>query len=325
MLERSGLPRADRSKTLGTYLPAAHEGAADALAAAQEYVEIWLEQPKPRRGLYIWGGVGVGKTHLGIGAMLAVADRYGVDVLYASVARLMRLLSDFSGHDQRSSPSDYIELASTIGLMMLDDLSSIRMTPYRREVIYEILDARWADNKPTIITSNTPVASLEPIIGEPSVSRIRAMCIEVHVEGEDQRRVVGKGGMMPEQELTIANVYSRMRDVLDELPPPSPESVEKVAGGSQWIEGFCGLQRYERGMAELGFAVTLSYSQPFPITNPPLRAKSPDRMSFEDLLDARTYWSWHNFVLLLAGEDWEMLESSRREIARLTEGDGLNG
>lgn len=155
-----------------------------------EQVEKWLEMGK---GLYIWGGVGVGKTHMALsclkwqlergkrGNILIVAEmldrfRYFIGLKEGDVVD--RLISDFAKNE----------------FLVLDDLGVQVGTPWADEKLYEIINQRWLnrDNLITVVTSNYPPGELENrakdgIIGERMVSRLIGMTEQIEIKGRDRR------------------------------------------------------------------------------------------------------------------------------------------
>jgi len=77
-------------------------------------------------------------------------------------------------------------------LLILDDLGAENSTDWAREKIYEIIDSRYRDKKPIIITTNLKLEQLmEKLAGGDRVyrtyDRIIEMCTPVEVKGKARR------------------------------------------------------------------------------------------------------------------------------------------
>lgn len=102
--------------------------------------------------LYLYGTYGGGKSHLAA-AVLNAASEQGVIGAYASVSDLLRYIHDGFKDDTASSR---IVALRTVDLLCLDDLKAEYLKPGSRtaETLWELLDPRYRNSAPTIITSN---------------------------------------------------------------------------------------------------------------------------------------------------------------------------
>jgi DNA replication protein DnaC len=105
-----------------------------------------------RGWLYLYGTFGGGKSHLAAAALNAAADR-GIVGAYASAADLLRYIHD--GFTDNSASGRLVALRS-VDLLCLDDLKAEYLKPGSRsaETLWELLDPRYRQMLPTIITSN---------------------------------------------------------------------------------------------------------------------------------------------------------------------------
>lgn len=138
------------------------------------------------RGLWLYGGVGTGKTSL---AMLAssLAIEAGHSVAIYSVPRLLaEIRMTFDDASERT----YVDLLDRLGavdLLHLDDLGAEKTSPWVLEQLYAIVNARYEDERSMIITTNLDRGEIVDQIGERTVSRLEEMCDLVPLHGEDQR------------------------------------------------------------------------------------------------------------------------------------------
>ncbi len=69
--------------------------------------------------------------------------------------------------------------------LCLDDFTKINPTYYRIEKLFEIFDARYANDRHTIITTDTKPAEIKDKFGkagEAIVSRISEWMLKIHLE-----------------------------------------------------------------------------------------------------------------------------------------------
>jgi DNA replication protein DnaC len=156
-------------------LPGTEEAFAAALAFAQE----------PDGWLFLHGGCGVGKTHLAVAAAQEIRKLNG-NVIFAVVPDLLdHLRATFdpgsgAGYDERFT------MIRGAFLLVLDDLGTENTTPWAREKLYQIINHRYNERLPTIVTSNQDHARMD----ERVVSRLldRGLTRDVVMDAEDFRR-----------------------------------------------------------------------------------------------------------------------------------------
>jgi len=138
-------------------------------------------------GIMLVGPVGTGKTHLAI-AILQELIKKGHAGAYVTVPELLDEIRDSISSEVRGGSAKLMQLVKTIPVLVLDDLGTEKATEWVRERLYVIINARYEDMKPTIITTNCGIEELQERIGERTVSRLWEMCKGVVLEGEDRRK-----------------------------------------------------------------------------------------------------------------------------------------
>jgi DNA replication protein DnaC len=153
------------------------------LAHALEVVQTWSAEPFG--WLYLHGPPGGGKTHLAAAAVAAAAER-GWEGSYASVPDLVTFVqAGFGDH----SASGRIAALKTVPLLLLDDLGTENRSEYNQRLVFELLNARYNDDRPTVITSNLAVDRQEARLA----SRIHELATVLPLIVSDYRR--GGGGI----------------------------------------------------------------------------------------------------------------------------------
>lgn len=119
-----------------------------ALMIGRRYVRNF--NPESLQGLLITGGVGSGKTFLASCVGNALLEK-GYS-LHATTAPAT--LSRMNGWEER------LQAMLDADLLLLDDLGAERQTDFTYERLFMIVDGRYRDGKPMIITSNVDIVEM---------------------------------------------------------------------------------------------------------------------------------------------------------------------
>lgn len=134
--------------------------------------------------LLLPGDVGVGKTHNAYAALAAVVLGLAAKGIGCQPAAVTH-----AGLNDAGRPGgDGIDRFMTANLLVLDDLGSAHVTNWNADVLYRVIDTRWAELRPTIYTLNFDPDLLAERVGARVTSRLYGMCRTVLVEGPDRRQ-----------------------------------------------------------------------------------------------------------------------------------------
>lgn len=140
-----------------------------------------------RRGIYIHGGVGTGKTHIAWALARHWEEEGGRAPLFWNVSELIRSIKkDFGRHPMDQDREEEFIMEHR-GLLFLDDLGAERATDFVAETLYLIINRRYEEKIPVIITSNLDLGELSDSVGDRIASRIAGMCDVIHLGGDDRR------------------------------------------------------------------------------------------------------------------------------------------
>jgi len=112
--------------------------------------------------LLITGKYGCGKTHLAA-AIANQAVSLGVPTLFLTAPDLLDWLR-FAYADPEITYETRFEEIRNIRLLVLDDFGTENATPWSQEKLFQILNYRYINRLPLVITSNQAVESIEPRI-----------------------------------------------------------------------------------------------------------------------------------------------------------------
>ena len=153
---------------------------------SKDFCKRWIEYFSPKSiGLYMYGGVGVGKTFYASCIANEIARVYGHTVKAISMTKVVNDI--FSAEDK----SRYISELVSYDLLILDDFGAERKTDYALEQVFSVIDERYKMQKPLIITSNLSYGELKnakDVQHKRIYDRIIDMCVPVELEGESRRQ-----------------------------------------------------------------------------------------------------------------------------------------
>lgn len=144
------------------------------------------------RGLILTGDVGVGKTHQACAFLNSLLDDY--PVRFASMTKILcEVTATFGNQD---SELEVISKYINARVLVIDDLGKGNQTEWSAARIFEIIDGRYDNNKPTIITTQYSAQQLaqrlaaggDVCTADAIVSRLQKENYDsILLKGEDRR------------------------------------------------------------------------------------------------------------------------------------------
>ena len=155
----------------------------DIIAYCRDYTAAFTPHSD---SLLLQGATGIGKTHLCLAIARGVTEQ-GFGVVYGSVGPLIRRLeAEHFGREQGDSEDQLI----SCDLLVLDDLGMEFDTPFSRACLYNVLNARLLEGRPTVVSTNLSFAALQERYGDQIASRISGGFVPLLCVGNDIRQII---------------------------------------------------------------------------------------------------------------------------------------
>lgn len=153
------------------------ENAQKVYSLASSFVQRF-QAAKQNRGLIIEGPIGSGKSYL-LGCIAnGLIDR-GIQFRYIVYSDLLQQIR--STYNQNNPETDEKQILSTVQqvpVLLIDDLGTEKATEFASSTLYQIIDRRYREEKPIILSTNYSIKNLKnrfPVMGERIFQRLLEM------------------------------------------------------------------------------------------------------------------------------------------------------
>ena len=173
MMRRSGISAGFLEKTFDNFNTMGNAQLSNAKAKAMRYAENFRETEHGRHNSILFcGQVGSGKTHLGMAICSSLMGK-GIEVMYMAyrnaVTRIKQNIIDEEGYSRE------MNRYTGARVLYIDDLLKGKLTETDVNVLYEIVNYRYMNNMPIIISTEKNQNDLL-VFDEATGSRLLEMC-----------------------------------------------------------------------------------------------------------------------------------------------------
>lgn len=159
---------------------------------AKKYVNK-LINGETDKGLFITGTYGVGKTYLA-SCIANEVTKNKITVVFGTLIQLLDYIKD-TYKDSDMSDKEYLNLYSSVDLLIIDDLGKEKPTEWVLEKLFLIVNNRYNNYLPIVITTNYNRNQLRERLCvnknysmvDSIISRLYEMCGGIEIKDEDHR------------------------------------------------------------------------------------------------------------------------------------------
>ena len=204
-LERARIPPRFRQCDFdGFFAPSDNASLQMAVVKARGFA---AQYPMVERGLLFMGNPGVGKTHLTVAILRQLMTTKGTDCLFVSFPDLLEQLQESYDPVALRTKAEILQPVLETEVVAIDDLGARRVTDWVEDTVTYILNYRYNQKKPTLLTSNLPdvapetparglttrqkvTDTLQDRVGLRIYSRLFEMCEKIPIHAKDFRQEV---------------------------------------------------------------------------------------------------------------------------------------
>ena len=162
----AGISKRNLHKTFDDYI-CTNEGQSKAKNDCMRY---FTDFPSDKSMIMV-GGVGTGKTLLASAGIESIIDKHKCEII--KTIDVVRELKASWSKDNENTEEGLIKYYVGLDLLVLDEVGSQFGSDTEKLFIFDIIDGRYQDMKPTILISNLDINGIKESIGERCVDRLR--------------------------------------------------------------------------------------------------------------------------------------------------------
>jgi len=169
---KAAIPPRFKSKSFEDYVVTCDKGRT-AFDICKGYALDFEKRLEAGGGLVLCGSPGTGKTHLAASIANHVIRAHAKSVIFISVISAMRKVKSTWSKNSDMTEAEALESFTRPDLLILDEVGVQFGSDAEKMILFEIINIRYQNMKPTILISNLPHNELNDYIGERVVDRMR--------------------------------------------------------------------------------------------------------------------------------------------------------
>lgn len=163
-----GIPKRYQNTKIDDYI-ADTDRKKEVLAFISNYIKNQKKVNDEGRSLLLYGNIGTGKTRL---ATSIVKGWEGVG-RYITAREYTRLIRSTYSNASEETEQDVVDRFAGYSILVIDEIGRQFSTDSERHAIFDIINTRYNDMKPTVIVSNMNIEGVKDFLGEATLDRIK--------------------------------------------------------------------------------------------------------------------------------------------------------
>lgn len=138
-----------------------------------EYVKDFQEKKKSGTSLVFCGTTGTGKTHLSAALSFYLIEKFQTKILYTKAFDVLREVKDTYNRKAEKTFSSVQKKHTEVDLLIIDEVGVQFGTDTEKQILFEIVNERYENMKPTILVTNLSLANLKDFAGDRVIDRMK--------------------------------------------------------------------------------------------------------------------------------------------------------
>lgn len=144
-----------------------------ALTVARSFAEDFAEMAEKGQGLIFSGLPGTGKSHLAAAILQQLLKR---QVRYTTCMDLIRAVRETWRKDSEKSENHVLAYLEGLDLLVIDEMGVQYGTDGEQTILFDVLDRRYREVRPTILLTNQDKNGLKGYVGDRIFDRLAETC-----------------------------------------------------------------------------------------------------------------------------------------------------
>lgn len=169
LLQEAAIPARFVGRTLDNFR-AETDAQRAALAISREFAENFKAHAKRGDSLIFSGLPGTGKSHLAMAVLQALMPEHCG--LYQTCMGVIRHVRATWRKDSERSESDVLKILADVPLLVIDEIGVQYGTDGEQTILFDVLDRRYREMRPSIFLTNQDKKGFKEYIGERTFDRL---------------------------------------------------------------------------------------------------------------------------------------------------------
>ena len=175
--ERKKQAKASKRLTAGISRRNLYKSFADLIAATRSQKKVlatcmqFVDEFPESKNIIMLGKVGTGKTLLASSIIESLIEKHQCKII--KLIDMIRELKATFSKDSEATEIKIIKHYSEIPLLIIDEVGTQFGSDTEKLLMFDIIDGRYQEMKPTILISNLNIDGVKELIGERCVDRLR--------------------------------------------------------------------------------------------------------------------------------------------------------